>query len=48
MTHGSVNNVITISFFQSKDVQAGLNYLSRCEVCSLVMTSLRFQKCLDA
>lgn len=48
MTHRSVNKVRTISFFQSKDEQAGLNYLSRCELCRLVMTSLGFQKCSDA
>lgn len=48
MTHRSVNKADTIRFFKSKDVQAGLYYLGRCEVCRRVMTSHRFQKCLDA
>lgn len=45
MTHRCAIKVDMIS--KSKDIQAGLYYLGRCELCRLVMTSLRFLECLD-
>lgn len=46
-SHRSVTKGGPIRFFKSKDMQAGLSYLGRCELCRLVMTSLTFLECLD-